>query len=84
MMLTMMLIMMLIMMFCITRYEQSVLTSILGSQDGSLFWTGLSDVEKPGQYRWSDNTAVTLTNWDYAQPGRIYLVYIVQLQTKAR
>eukprot|EP00057_Strongylocentrotus_purpuratus_P027654 XP_011682128.1 PREDICTED: macrophage mannose receptor 1 isoform X1 [Strongylocentrotus purpuratus] len=50
------------------RYEQSVLTSILGSQDGSLFWTGLSDVENPGQYSWSDNTAVTLTNWDYAQP----------------
>ncbi|XP_041458722.1 macrophage mannose receptor 1-like isoform X2 [Lytechinus variegatus] len=50
------------------RYEQSVLTSILGGQDGSLFWIGLSDSEKAGQYRWSDNTFVTLTNWDYEQP----------------
>ncbi|XP_071507011.1 macrophage mannose receptor 1-like [Diadema antillarum] len=50
------------------RYEQSVLTSVLGIQDGTLFWIGLNDQAMSGDYSWTDNTAVTYTHWDYAQP----------------
>ena len=53
------------------RYEQSVVSSMLGLQDGTLFWIGLSDQVSPGQYAWSDNTDVTYTHWDVGQPSKI-------------
>ncbi|XP_072020262.1 macrophage mannose receptor 1-like [Amphiura filiformis] len=50
------------------RFEQSVLTSQLGLQDGQMFWIGLSDLPSPGQYSWSDGTPVTYTHWDQGMP----------------
>ena len=51
------------------RFEQSVLTSQLGLQNGGFFWIGLSDLASPGEYTWSDGSPVTYTHWDNGMPG---------------
>ncbi|XP_063953416.1 macrophage mannose receptor 1-like isoform X1 [Lytechinus pictus] len=50
------------------RFEQSVVSSLLGLQDGTLFWIGLNDLGNYGEYAWSDMTAITFTHWDVGQP----------------
>ncbi|XP_072020213.1 macrophage mannose receptor 1-like [Amphiura filiformis] len=50
------------------RFEQSVLASQLGLQDGQMFWIGFSDLASPGEYTWSDGSPVTYTHWDQGMP----------------
>ncbi|XP_072174350.1 macrophage mannose receptor 1-like [Diadema setosum] len=50
------------------RYEQTVLASLLGSEDGSKVWIGLNNRDNQGQYVWSDGSRVSYTNWDYLYP----------------
>ncbi|KAJ8036335.1 Macrophage mannose receptor 1 [Holothuria leucospilota] len=50
------------------RYEQTVVTSLLSSENGNPIWIGLNDLIVAGEYHWSDGTGVTYTNWDYLEP----------------
>uniref|UniRef100_A0A8B9Q0T2 C-type lectin domain-containing protein n=1 Tax=Apteryx owenii TaxID=8824 RepID=A0A8B9Q0T2_APTOW len=52
------------------RYEQAYLTSPIGLSPEKYFWTGLSDMEEQGMFKWADGAAVLYTNWNSAMPGK--------------
>ncbi|KAM4705171.1 macrophage mannose receptor 1 [Rhinophrynus dorsalis] len=52
------------------RYEQAYLTSLIGLRPEKYFWTGLSDIEERGNYKWTNGERVLFTHWDSEMPGR--------------
>ncbi|XP_053569949.1 macrophage mannose receptor 1 isoform X2 [Bombina bombina] len=52
------------------RYEQAFLTSLIGLRPEKHFWTGLSDTEEKGTFKWSNGDRVFFTNWNSEMPGR--------------
>ena len=66
------------------RFEQSVLTSQLGLQNGGMFWIGLNDLESTGDYSWSDGTPVTYTHWDQGMPGWFVVFFKTEYNKKMK
>lgn len=52
------------------RYEQAFLTSLVGLRPEKYFWTGLSDVQNKGTFRWTVDEQVQFTHWNADMPGR--------------
>ncbi|XP_033021840.1 macrophage mannose receptor 1-like [Lacerta agilis] len=52
------------------RYEQAFLTSLVGLRSEKYFWIGLSDVEQPGTFNWTNGDSVLFTHWNSRMPGR--------------
>ncbi|KAG8443229.1 hypothetical protein GDO86_011872 [Hymenochirus boettgeri] len=54
----------------LNRYEQAYLTSLIGLRPEKYFWTGLSDIEERGVYKWANGEKVLFTHWNSDMPGR--------------
>uniref|UniRef100_A0A8D2J1X2 Mannose receptor, C type 1b n=1 Tax=Varanus komodoensis TaxID=61221 RepID=A0A8D2J1X2_VARKO len=52
------------------RYEQAFLTSLTGLHSEKMFWIGLSDIEQPGTFKWTNRSDVLFTHWNSEMPGR--------------
>ncbi|MEE6466813.1 hypothetical protein FKM82_007061 [Ascaphus truei] len=52
------------------RYEQAYLTSLIGLRPEKYFWTGLSDMEERGVFKWTNGEKVMFTHWNSEMPGR--------------
>ncbi|XP_053122058.1 macrophage mannose receptor 1-like [Hemicordylus capensis] len=52
------------------RYEHAYLTSLIGLHHGKYFWIGLSDVEQPGTFNWTNGDKVLFTHWNSQMPGQ--------------
>ncbi|XP_042329972.1 macrophage mannose receptor 1-like [Sceloporus undulatus] len=52
------------------RYEQAYLTSLVGLRTESYFWIGLSDVQHPGTFRWTNGDNILFTHWNSDMPGQ--------------
>ncbi|XP_053119455.1 macrophage mannose receptor 1-like [Hemicordylus capensis] len=52
------------------RYEQAYLTSLVGLHHENYFWIGLSDVEQPGTFNWTNGDKVLFTHWNSKMPGQ--------------
>ncbi|OBS77666.1 hypothetical protein A6R68_19945, partial [Neotoma lepida] len=49
-------------------YEQAFLTSLVGLRPEKYFWTGLSDVQNKGTFRWTVDEQVQFTHWNADMP----------------
>ncbi|XP_077347036.1 macrophage mannose receptor 1 [Lithobates pipiens] len=52
------------------RFEQAYLTSLIGLRPEKYFWTGLTDMEERGTFKWINNERVLYTHWNADMPGR--------------
>ncbi|XP_075068019.1 macrophage mannose receptor 1 [Mixophyes fleayi] len=52
------------------RFEQAYLTSLIGLRPEKHFWTGLSDIEERGTFKWTNREKVLYTHWNADMPGR--------------
>ncbi|KAM5158316.1 macrophage mannose receptor 1-like [Mantella aurantiaca] len=52
------------------RFEQAYLTSLIGFRAEKYFWTGLSDMEEKGTFKWTTKEKVLYSYWDADMPGR--------------
>ncbi|PIO35635.1 hypothetical protein AB205_0091490, partial [Aquarana catesbeiana] len=52
------------------RFEQAYLTSLIGLRPEKYFWTGLTDLEERGTFKWTNNERVLYTHWNADMPGR--------------
>ncbi|XP_044280789.1 macrophage mannose receptor 1-like isoform X2 [Varanus komodoensis] len=52
------------------RYEQAYLTSLVGLHSAKYFWIGLSDVDQPGTFNWTNGEHVLFTHWNARMPGQ--------------
>ncbi|XP_053215449.1 macrophage mannose receptor 1-like [Podarcis raffonei] len=52
------------------RYEQAFLTSLVGLHSEKYFWIGLSYVEQPGTFNWTNGDGVLFTHWNSGMPGQ--------------
>ncbi|XP_028605836.2 macrophage mannose receptor 1-like [Podarcis muralis] len=52
------------------RYEQAYLTSLVGLRSEKYFWIGLSGVQQPGTFNWTNGDGVLFTHWNSAMPGQ--------------
>ncbi|KAM3929565.1 macrophage mannose receptor 1-like [Leptodactylus fuscus] len=52
------------------RFEQAYLTSLIGFRPEKYFWTGLSDTEDKGTFKWTNKEYVLYTHWNSDMPGR--------------
>lgn len=52
------------------RYEQAFLTSLVGLRPEKYFWTGLSDIQNRGTFKWTNEEEVQFTHWNADMPGR--------------
>ncbi|XP_034257827.1 macrophage mannose receptor 1-like isoform X1 [Pantherophis guttatus] len=51
------------------RFEQAFLTSQIGHRPEKYFWIGLSDVENPGTFNWTNGDPIQFTHWNAKMPG---------------
>ncbi|KAM9163688.1 macrophage mannose receptor 1-like isoform 1-T1 [Pangshura tecta] len=51
------------------KNEQAYLISLIGLRPEKYFWIGLSDVEEPGTFKWTNGAAVLFSHWNSAMPG---------------
>nr|XP_060638336.1 macrophage mannose receptor 1-like [Anolis sagrei ordinatus] len=52
------------------RYEQAYLTSLIGLHSERYFWIGLSDVEQPGTFNWTNGDKSLFSHWNSEMPGQ--------------
>uniref|UniRef100_G1KWP1 Mannose receptor C-type 1 n=1 Tax=Anolis carolinensis TaxID=28377 RepID=G1KWP1_ANOCA len=52
------------------RYEQAYLTSLVGLRSERYFWIGLSDIERPGTFNWTNGDKMSFTHWNSEMPGQ--------------
>ncbi|KAM9308126.1 macrophage mannose receptor 1 [Gastrophryne carolinensis] len=52
------------------RFEQAYLTSFIGLRPEKYFWTGLSDTEERGTFKWANKGPLLYTHWNAEMPGR--------------
>ncbi|KAM4688189.1 macrophage mannose receptor 1 isoform 2-T2 [Discoglossus pictus] len=52
------------------RFEQAYLTSLIGLRPEKYFWTGLTDMDEKGSFKWTKGDRVLFTHWNSEMPGR--------------
>ncbi|XP_039187522.1 macrophage mannose receptor 1-like [Crotalus tigris] len=51
------------------RFEQAFLTSQIGYRPEKYFWIGLSDIENPGTFNWTNEDPIQFIHWNAKMPG---------------
>ena len=54
-----------------TAEENTFLTSMPGLLQNQKYWIGLNDIEKEGDFVWTDGSNVSFTAWQSGQPNNV-------------